>query len=91
MMVLAGTVLVMRVLVGTVLVMMVLLGTALVIRVLVWRALVMRVLVGTVLVIKLNLPVLVGPHSSIQPFSHTLTFNFPGSLDHIRKQAFVSP
>ena len=35
---------------------------------------------------QLKLPILVGPHSTIQPFSHSLRFNFLWSLSYIRKQ-----
>ena len=38
-----------------------------------------------------KLPVLVGPLSAIQPFSHPLTLNFPWSLGYIKKLAFGSP
>ena len=41
--------------------------------------------------LKLKLPVLVGPLSAIQPFSHLLTCNLPWSLGYIRKLEFVSP
>ena len=35
--------------------------------------------------------ILVGPLSTIQPFSHPLTFNFPWSFGYIRKLVFGSP
>ena len=42
---------------------------------------------------KKKLPVLLGPLSAIQPFSHTLIFNLPWSLGYmyITKLAFWSP
>ena len=42
-------------------------------------------------VLKLKVPVFVGPHPVIQPFSHRSTFIFPWSLGYIRKLTFGSP
>ena len=41
--------------------------------------------------VKLKLPVLLGLPSTIQSFSHPLTFNFLWSLGYFRKLAFGSP